>query len=82
MLRILSAKKLRAFYESQLGKEVEVLFEEENKNGFIYGYSKNYLRVKVSFSKNLVNTAISVITEAIDEEGCVLAKVLKLEPAV
>jgi len=80
MLRILSAKKLRAFYESQLGKEVEVLFEEENKNDFIYGYSKNYLRIKLPYSKNLVNTAVSVVTEGIDEEGNVFAKVLLQEP--
>jgi threonylcarbamoyladenosine tRNA methylthiotransferase MtaB len=80
MLRILSAKKLRAFYESQLAREVEVLFEEENKNGFIYGYSKNYLRVKLPYSKRLVNTAIPVVTEGIDEEGSVFAKVLLQEP--
>lgn len=72
MLRILSAKKLRAFYESQLGKKAEVLFEEENKNGFIYGYSKNYLRVKLPFDKKLVNTTVSLAVESIDEEGVML----------
>ncbi|MBL7900581.1 MAG: tRNA (N(6)-L-threonylcarbamoyladenosine(37)-C(2))-methylthiotransferase MtaB [Bacteroidia bacterium] len=75
MLRILSAKKLRAFYESQLGKEVEVLFEEENKNGFIYGYSKNYLRVKLPFNKKLVNTTVSLAVESIDEEGVMIGAV-------
>ncbi len=72
MLRILSAKKLRAFYESQLGKKAEVLFEEERKNGFIYGYSKNYLRVKLPFDKKLVNTTVSLAIESIDEEGVML----------
>ncbi len=69
MLRILSAKKLRVFYESQLGKEAEVLFEEENKNGFIYGYSKNYLRVKQPFDKHLVNSTLTLNLGNIDEEG-------------
>ncbi len=81
MLRILSAKKLRAFYESQLGKEAEVLFEEENKNGFIYGYSKNYLRVKLPFNKKLVNTTVSLAVESIDEEGVLIGAVTIPEAA-
>jgi len=80
MLRILSAKKLRAFYESQLNKETEVLFEEENKNGFIYGYSKNYLRVKLPYTSELVNTSMPILTECLDEEGSLTGKVLLQEP--
>ena len=46
MLRALYVKKRRAFYESQLGKTEEVLFEGENKKGYITGFSKNYVKVR------------------------------------
>jgi threonylcarbamoyladenosine tRNA methylthiotransferase MtaB len=64
-----------------LGKEAEVLFEEENKNGFIYGYSKNYLRVKLPFNKKLVNTTVSLAVESIDEEGVLIGAVTIPEAA-
>ena len=44
MLRGLSVKKRRAFYESQLGNELTVLFESENKEGFIHGFTQNYVK--------------------------------------
>jgi threonylcarbamoyladenosine tRNA methylthiotransferase MtaB len=56
MLRILSAKKRRAFYESQLGNTLEVLYEGENKNGYITGYTQNYVRVKTFWNPEWVNT--------------------------
>lgn len=74
MLRILSAKKQRAFYESQLNREHEVLFESENKNGFIQGYSANYLRVKQVFTPELVNTKKLIYVDRFDEEGLLIAE--------
>ena len=72
MLRGLSVKKRRAFYESQLGKTATVLFENENKDGFIFGFSDNYVRVKTAWNENLVNTLHTVKLKEIDEEGEVL----------
>ena len=69
MLRILSAKKLRAFYESQKGKELTVIFEHENKNGFMFGFTQNYVKVKYPFDLNLCNTPISIAVGDFDEEG-------------
>ena len=46
MLRGLSSKKRRAFYESQLGSVQTVLFEGENKEGYIHGFTPNYVKVK------------------------------------
>ncbi|MEP5830421.1 MAG: tRNA (N(6)-L-threonylcarbamoyladenosine(37)-C(2))-methylthiotransferase MtaB, partial [Maribacter dokdonensis] len=43
MLRGLSVKKRRAFYESQLGNDLTVLFEDENKEGYIHGFTENYV---------------------------------------
>jgi len=71
MLRALSVKKRRAFYESQLGKTVEVLFEGENKKGYITGFSKNYVKVRAPWNPEWINTVKKVKLNLIDEEGIV-----------
>ena len=72
MLRGLSVKKRRAFYESQLGNELSVLFEGENKDGFIHGFTENYVKVKTPWDTELVNTIHSIKLTEIDEDGLVL----------
>lgn len=69
MLRVLSAKKRRAFYESQLGKEKEVLFEGNFKDGFITGYTENYVKVKTHWNPDLINTRQNVVLDNIDDDG-------------
>lgn len=72
MLRGLSAKKRRAFYECQLGKNATVLFESENKDGFIHGFTENYVKVKTPFDRELINTTHQILLDNIDEDGSVL----------
>lgn len=69
MLRGLSVKKRRAFYESQLGAVRTVLFESENKKGYIYGFTENYVRVRVPWDPGLVNTLRPVRLSGMDEDG-------------
>ncbi|MGB8375850.1 MAG: tRNA (N(6)-L-threonylcarbamoyladenosine(37)-C(2))-methylthiotransferase MtaB [Salegentibacter sp.] len=71
MLRGLSAKKRRAFYESQLGTVRTVLFEGENKQGYIHGFTENYVKVKAPWDPALVNTLHEVTLEKIAEDGLV-----------
>jgi len=71
MLRGLSVKKRRAFYESQLGNELKVLFESENKEGFIHGFTDNYVKIKHPWNPELVNTIHKVKLTQIDEDGLV-----------
>ncbi len=71
MLRGLSAKKRRAFYESQLGSRKTVLFESENKEGYIYGFTENYVKVRSPWDPSLSNTLQVVALREIDEEGLV-----------
>ncbi|CAM4233106.1 tRNA (N(6)-L-threonylcarbamoyladenosine(37)-C(2))-methylthiotransferase MtaB [Zobellia nedashkovskayae] len=71
MLRGLSVKKRRAFYESQLGKTHQVLFEGENKEGYIHGFTSNYVKVKSPWNPELVNTLHNVSLTEIDEDGLV-----------
>ena len=71
MLRGLSAKKRRAFYESQIGTTLTVLFEGENKEGYIHGFTENYVKVKAPWNPELVNTLHEVTLTKIDEDGLV-----------
>ena len=71
MLRGLSVKKRRAFYESQLGTQRTVLFEGENKEGYIHGFTENYVKVKTPWNPALVNTLHQINLTKIDEDGSV-----------
>jgi threonylcarbamoyladenosine tRNA methylthiotransferase MtaB len=71
MLRGLSAKKRRAFYESQLGNTLTVLFENENKEGYIQGFTENYVKVKTPWNPELINTLHEVTLTKIDDDGLV-----------
>ena len=76
MLHILSDKKRHAFYESQIGKKGEVLFEESNENGFMEGFSENYVRFQSEYDPLLINTVQSVRYKSITENGEVKGDVL------
>lgn len=84
MLRGLSVKKRRAFYESQLGTERTVLFEADNKLGYIHGFTENYVKVKAAWNPDLVNTVHTIRLTEIDQDGLVRfdwvpAKTLELQ---
>ena len=71
MLRGLSAKKRRAFYETQLQTTRTVLFESENKEGYIHGFTENYIKVKTPWNPELINTLHQVELSKIDSDGLV-----------
>jgi len=77
MLRGLSVKKRRAFYETQLGTERTVLFEGENKEGYIHGFTENYVKVKAPWNPDLVNTLHTVELSKIDDDGLVRFEFVK-----
>lgn len=69
MLHILSEKKRRAFYETQIGKSTEVLFEADHKNGFMHGFSRNYVKVKAPYDPLLINEIKQIKFENIASDG-------------
>lgn len=77
MLRGLSVKKRRAFYESQIGNTLTVLFESENKEGYIHGFTENYVKVKSPWNPELVNTLHEVSLTKIDKDGLVRFEFVK-----
>jgi len=79
MLRGLSVKKRRAFYESQIGTKRTVLFESDNKEGYIHGFTENYVRVKTPWNPELANTLQEINLTKIDEDGSVRMEFLNVE---
>ncbi|WP_028297590.1 tRNA (N(6)-L-threonylcarbamoyladenosine(37)-C(2))-methylthiotransferase MtaB [Olivibacter sitiensis] len=69
MLHILSDKKRRAFYESQLGSNADVLFESDVKQGYMHGFTKNYVKVRTAYDPLLVNEIQQVTLLEISSEG-------------
>lgn len=71
MLRILSEKKKMAFYQSQLGKTLPVLWEHEDKDGMMFGFTENYVRVQKPFDASSVNHVELVTLQNIEKNGTV-----------
>ena len=77
MLRILSEKKTRLFYESQLGTSRPILFEGENRGGYMFGYTDNYVRVKTFWNPEWANTIKTFSLSSINNDGIVILDVPK-----
>lgn len=71
MLRILSEKKKMAFYQTQIGKTLPVLWEHENKSGLMYGFTENYVRVQKPFEENSVNQIEFLKLNKVENDGTV-----------
>ena len=69
LLRLLSSRKKSAFYKRNVGSIQDVLFESEEKNGFIEGFSSNYIRFRRPWDPNLIGTIVKSIFINIDSEG-------------
>lgn len=65
----LSEKKLRAFYEKNLGSARKVLFEAQDDRGNMTGFTENYIKVETQFREDLVNQVKKVKLESITENG-------------
>ena len=72
-LRILSDKLQRAFYEKYLDTEHTALFEQENRQGYLFGFTDNYIKVKIPFQSNICRTKRQVKLISIDDDGIIKA---------
>ena len=73
-LRILSNKKKMAFYTEHLGTVRTALMEAENKDGFMYGFTENYVKVRLPFDAQKINEQIQVVLKSIADDGTVVAE--------
>lgn len=77
MLRSLSVKKRRFFYEQHVGETRPVLWESESNSSFLHGFTDNYIKVKIPHDSNLVNQMTHVALEKIDPDGDMLGKYIQ-----
>jgi threonylcarbamoyladenosine tRNA methylthiotransferase MtaB len=82
MLRSLSVKLKRKFYTSQIGTTRNVLFETENRNGFVYGFSNNYVRVKYPWRNYLADKIVPFELKEIDSDGFVTGQLKEMKTIV
>ena len=82
MLRSLSVKLKRKFYATQIGTTRNVLFETENRNGFVYGFSNNYVRVKYPWRNYLADKIVPFELKEIDSDGLVTGQLIEMKTIV
>lgn len=80
MLRILSEKKRRKFYENNLGRTERVLFENDVEDGNMHGFTNNYIRVSAKFDPLLINEMREVELIKVNSQG--LMELREAEPEV
>lgn len=71
VLRSLSDVKQADFYAENIGRQGTVLFERENKEGFMHGFTENYIKVKALFNAELWNEPMNIVLEEVDNDGAV-----------
>jgi threonylcarbamoyladenosine tRNA methylthiotransferase MtaB len=76
ILHLLSDRKKQAFYQTQVGKNKTVLFEQEENEGLLYGFTENYVKVKTPYDARLINQIIAVQLTEIDRDGLMKCDIL------
>jgi len=76
-LHILSNKKKRAFYEENVGRIEVVLFENENNDGYMFGFTSNYVKIKTPYNEKLTNTFQRISMDEIDRDGLMKCTLLE-----
>ncbi|MDP4596421.1 MAG: tRNA (N(6)-L-threonylcarbamoyladenosine(37)-C(2))-methylthiotransferase MtaB [Crocinitomicaceae bacterium] len=76
ILHLLSDRKKLAFYQTQVGKQKAVLFEQEENEGWLYGFSENYVKVKTPYNEALINQIVAVELTEIDRDGLMKCHIL------
>ena len=80
ILRELSNSKKLEFYKKNINNSHNVLFETENKNGYIYGYTENYVRVKSLWSNSKQNEIVNCYLDSIDSDfSCIAEQAVELK---
>lgn len=77
MLHILSDKKRRKFYEDNIGRQANVLFEHDVEDGMMHGFTENYVRISAKYDPVLINEIVPVQLVSINEKGLVEVEELR-----
>ena len=77
-LHLLSDRKKRQFYQENIGSVRTVLFEQEEDEGIMYGFTENYVKVKYTYQPDLVNTFQSIKLLELDRDGIMKCELVSL----
>ncbi len=75
-LHLLSDRKKRQFYLENVGSQRSVLFEQEEDEGLMYGFTENYIKVKYPYNSQLVNTFQEIRLTEVDRDGIMKCELL------
>ncbi len=76
-LHLLSDRKKRQFYTENIGTERTVLFEHEEDEGMMYGFTENYVKVKIPYQQELTNTFQKIRLTEIDRDGIMKCEIIE-----
>lgn len=76
-LHFLSDRKKRQFYTENSGTERTVLFEHEEDEGIMYGFTENYIKVKFPYQQELTNTFQKIRLTEIDRDGIMKCELIE-----
>lgn len=76
-LHVLSYKKKRAFYEENVGRKETVLFENEDNDGYMFGFTSNYVKIKTPYNADLANTFCEITMDEIDRDGIMKCSIIE-----
>ena len=65
----LSEERLKAFYSTNLGRELTVIWEHGNYNGLMMGHSENYIRVAQPYDEEAIGTTTRLTPQHLDASG-------------
>ena len=78
MLRILSEKKKRYFYQQHIGQTRSVLLEGSKIEGKMVGFTDNYIKVLLDYDENLINSICKVKLEELRPDGLVEGRIVNV----
>ena len=73
-LHQLSELKKQAFYSQNLGRDAMVLFESDNSQGWMHGFTGNYIKVKTKYDPLLSNQIRKVVLKDMDDQGVYISE--------
>ena len=66
----------RSFYQKYLNTEHTALLEQDNHEGMLYGFTDNYIKVKVPFNEKICRSKQQIKLLEIDSDGIMKAELL------
>jgi threonylcarbamoyladenosine tRNA methylthiotransferase MtaB len=77
ILHLLSDRKKRHFYEQNKGQIRTALIESEQEEGWMYGFTDNYVKVRIPFDLSLANKLVEVKLVKVNSDDSMDCEIVK-----